>query len=258
MLEEVEVKYTLNYVDILSGALKLTLLDLAMDFFEQDYSGLKYYRPGQIEALQALVTKESPETFWQDSSWNISDPSFRQIALIYYQQQEQHSSPEHKESLKLDDKTMIVRGDLSINKNLVISDSGSLVVLGNLVVDGNIFVAADYPSLYVAGEMRAENLYASQAEIITLESISIQNIFALKYNHTVLIAPKTRTKFYVTEDAFPDTEVESETSFAQLGADFFKATIDPSFEDTHKSENEYYEMIEEIDEQIVHFFCSEK
>lgn len=240
---------------LLLRTLKSMLASL-MEFFEKDYSGLKYYRPGQIEALQALVTKKSPEEFWANSAWDISDPSFRQIALLYYQEQEAASSTESKESLELDEQTLYVKGNLSIEKNLIISDSGSLVVLGNLEVGGNIVVASDYPSLYVADKLSAKNLFASQSEIMALTGIDIENIFALKGNHTVLLAPQTRTKISVLDDAFPDTTIESQESFPKMGAAFFKAMIDSSFEDTHTNDDEYYEMLEEIDEKLFAFFRS--
>lgn len=169
---------------------------------------------------------------------------------------------DHKEEGLSLSTTQVVHGNLSIEKNLVIGAGGSLVVLGSLDVGGNIVVAADYPTLYVGGEIRARNLFASQSEIIVLQGIRIQNIFALKYNHTVVLAPKTRAAVCAIDDAFPDTEVESHApdidleSYSSLGVAFLKAKIDPDFEDTHQSENEYYEMLDEIDDKIRSFFLS--
>ncbi len=237
----------------------------AVGFFERDYSDLKYYRPEQLEQLRARVTTQTPEVFWSDSAWDVSDPSFRQLALLYYAQgfdRATNPAEQTEKALQLD-ATRVVHGNFSVDGNLVIGAGGSLVVLGDLEVGGNIVVAADYPTLFVAGEIRAANFFASQSETIALHGIRIQDIFALKYNHTVVLAPKTQAAVCALDDAFPDTEFESHApgtkleSYAKLGVEFLQAKIDPSFEDTHQNEDEYYEMLDYIDDRIRSFFVGD-
>lgn len=189
-------------------------------------SKLPYYREGVLEHLAALIGGRTDLDALFSDDLHGDAPIFRLAALDYFSS---NRSDEKAEIDQLEEGTHVYSGDLTIRQTANIQ--GCLVVLGDLVVEGNLLAFRDYPLIFVGGTLRCRNLYANEVEIICVGDLSATESTVLVYNHTVVVVDTLRTPLLVLDDAYPDGNLKADQQYDNGSYEVYRSHFGIEFDE---------------------------
>ncbi len=147
-----------------------------------------------------------------------SDPIYRVFATFLLRKVEKTDDAERCEGPTVGQRH-VYKGDLHVVGDLELKEESSVVVLGDLTIDGSLVTQQDYPCCFVGGTLRARAIAACEAEISVLEEVHASEAIVAEFYNTILIAKRFVTPLLATEGATLFGPVESARQLLHTSAD---------------------------------------